>query len=95
MRLLESLIVKNGGLDDARNQSTFHPFLRDVGSSLLEDENSPPDMRLRLNSIVMLIGRYATMQEVRLKELYPVAEGQDIHQVVEDHLVEVALVLCC
>jgi AcrR family transcriptional regulator len=94
IRILEASIVQNGGLDMARNKATQQPFLENI-SSLLGNllPVGEQEIRLRLNSIILLIGRYSIMEESALLDIFTPEEGKSVIGTAEDHLVSLAKIL--
>lgn len=94
IRVLEASIVENGGLDLARHSATQQPFIENVSRLLAtSSELSSQEIRLRMNSLVLLIGRYAILEESAMAALFTPEEGKTILGTVEEHLVSMALCL--
>lgn len=89
VRLLQREILTHGALPVTRQQAVQGPFLDQVGLLLATVlGKSPLEARLALQSVVMLVSRYALSSD---EELALFTEGApDPHRVVADHLVGVA-----
>jgi AcrR family transcriptional regulator len=91
IRILEESIVRNGGLDFARNEATQQPFIENLSKFLGGLLPLPqPEIRLRINSVVLLIGRYSIMEESSLRDIFTPDEGKTVFETVEEHLVGLA-----
>lgn len=94
IRVLEVSIVENGGLDLARQRTIQGPFIDHVSRLLSEGSNLPEqEIRLRINSISMLIGRYSVFDESALAQIFTPAEGETVLDTVQAHLISSALCL--
>lgn len=91
IRILEASSVQNGGLDLKRSQNTQQPFIDNI-SALLSSQlpESQQEIRLRLNSIVLLLGRYSIMEESSLLDIFTPEEGKTVFGTVEEHIVSMA-----
>ena len=94
IRVLEASIVENGGLDLARHSAIQAPFIDNV-SRLLAGASplAPQEIRLRINSMSMLVGRYAVFEESALAALFTPEDGKTLLSTVQDHLTSSALCL--
>lgn len=94
IRILEASIVKNGGLDLSRNSSTQQPFLTGAGRLAAADLDLPlHEVQLRLNSMVMLVGRYSVLSEESMAVLFEAQPGKSVVETVEAHLISMAKLL--
>jgi AcrR family transcriptional regulator len=92
VRLLLRTVAENGELDAERRDAVQGPFLARVSELLGETLGRPAnDLRLPLQSVVMLTARYAVSTERELQLFSAMTRGADA--AVEDHLVEVASAL--
>ncbi len=92
-RLLYRQIVTTGTLDADRRLRHQGPFLAQVSAALGAALGRPArDLRLPLQTVVMLTSRYAISDQGELA-FFVDAPTADPLTVVEDHLVEVALSL--
>ena len=83
--------MQNGGLDFARNEATQQPFIENLSKLLSGILPVPqPEIRLRINSVVLLIGRYSIMEESALLDIFTPEEGKSVFETVEEHLVALA-----
>jgi AcrR family transcriptional regulator len=88
VRLLLRTVAEHGELDQARRDEVQGPFLTQVSSLLGQVTGRPAsELRLPLQSVVMLTARYAVSSQRELELLSGVSAADSA---VEDHLVEVA-----
>lgn len=94
IRILEIAVIKNGGLDLTRHHTTQLPFLS-AATQLLGGDSTVPthEMQLRLNSVVVLIGRYAILSDEALAAMFEQQPGRSLLESVEEHLVNLAVTL--
>ncbi|MEL6342803.1 MAG: helix-turn-helix domain-containing protein [Myxococcota bacterium] len=89
LRLLQREILAHGALSPRRQRDTQAPFLEQAPAVLAAALMKPPaDMRLALQSLVMLISRYALSNDDELALF--TQNAADPHQAVVDHLIELA-----
>jgi AcrR family transcriptional regulator len=92
VRLLLRTVAENGELDAERRDAVQGPFLARVSELLGRTLGRPAnELRLPLQSVVMLTARYSVSSEREL-ELFSGKSG-DADAAVESHLVEVASAL--
>jgi hypothetical protein len=83
--------VTAGELDVRRQREVQAPFLAEISELLGAALGRPKDeLRLPLQSVVLLVARYAVSTE---RELTVIAGRADAESSVEDHLADVALAL--
>jgi len=89
MRLLMRRVVSRGALDEGRADAFLLPFL-DQASALVAAKTGrdPASLRLPLQSLVFLNGRYAIAEDSELLLVTGVADAAAALQAVEDHLVD-------
>lgn len=89
VRLLLRTVAEHGELDQERRDAVQGPFLTQVSGLLGEALNRPAsELRLPLQSVVMLTARYAVSSPRELALLSGASTAAEA--AVEDHLVEVA-----
>jgi len=96
MRMLQRTVVEAGPLDPDRRERTQRPFLEQVSEYVGAVAGRPADeMRLPIQSVVMLTARYAISTDEELAFLVGLegARPEDVARAVEDHLVDAARVL--
>ncbi|MBX3250159.1 MAG: TetR family transcriptional regulator [Myxococcales bacterium] len=91
MRLMLRTVVATGALDQARLETFLLPFLAQ-GSAVVAGLNGrdPRSLRLPLQSLVFLHGRYAVADEAELVAVTGCATPDEAIAAVEEHLVDVA-----
>ena len=92
VRLLNRQVIESGSLSADRRMRFQAPFLEVVSAALASIERPPAQVRLSIQSVVMLLARYAISEPEELAFFVDDAD-QDPLRAVEDHLVEVAAVL--
>jgi AcrR family transcriptional regulator len=92
VRLLLRTVAENGELDGSRRDAVQAPFLARVSELLGNTLGRPArELRLPLQSVVMLTARYSVSTEREL-QLFT-GQSRNAEAAVEDHLVEVASAL--
>ena len=94
MRLMLRRVVARGALDEGRAEEFLVPFL-DQASAIVASltGRSASALRLPLQSLVFLNGRYAIADAEELKLVTGAATERDALAAVEDHLVEHAYLM--
>ena len=94
LRVLETSVIQEGGLDPERHRATERPFIESIGKLVdATSTMSPQEARLRLNSLIVVGARYAIMEESAIAAIMPPAEGKSTLDLVTEHLVSLALQL--
>lgn len=93
VRLLLRGVIEAGELDETRQREQQIPFL-ERATTLLGGRlgRAPDSLRLPVQSVIVLVSRYAISTEREL-ELFTSANGSEAIQRAEDHLVAAALSL--
>ncbi|MEM9191591.1 MAG: TetR/AcrR family transcriptional regulator [Myxococcota bacterium] len=92
LRLLLVEVATEGGLDPARKRLTAGPFLASASAALGSELGlSPPEVRLRIQTIVSTLARYATSSLEDLQHITGLSDEEEIHRAIEAHLVQLAL----
>ena len=90
IRLVMRDVLDRGEQDPERRNQTLLPFLNTLSDRLAEDVKvSPSQIRLRLQSLIFLVVRYALSPQAEIEMV--VGTEEDPHQAVTNHLVELSL----
>jgi AcrR family transcriptional regulator len=92
VRLAMRQVVETGRLDPGRREDVLVPFLDEMSAAVARvTGRRAEDLRLPLQSIVFLVGRYAIADVDELRAIAGGGEGAGIVASVEDHLARVAV----
>jgi hypothetical protein len=84
-------VVETGRLDDARREHVLLPFLDEISAAIARVSGKhTADLRLPLQSLVFLAGRYAIADASELCAVTGFADPSDAIAAVEVHLVDAA-----
>ncbi len=87
LRILLGNVVRNGGLDPSRRSAVQLPFIDAFESWLRAQHARPvPDVRLRIQSLIFLVARYACGADDDLEQVTGAASAEAAEVAIEEHL---------
>ncbi|MBT8494986.1 MAG: TetR/AcrR family transcriptional regulator [Deltaproteobacteria bacterium] len=96
VRLMEKSITDTGGLNARRRAQMRSSLMTGLANWLApQSTHSQNELMLRVQSVIMLIGQYAILDDDNLLDISEATAIDDAEQVVADHLVGVATNLVC